>query len=104
MPINMHINGTNKPIQFKVWTTDPDNVKSNHFVVLKSHNIDARCYPNFEVITAASGDQYRYLSSKRAEFVTTCKEQESVLHLLYGKGLILRSTEVVLPNMMMTYE
>lgn len=104
MPINMHINGTNRPLLFKTWVTDPANVTPNHFVVLKSHNIDARCHPRYETITAANGRPFKYLSSNSAEFITTCEEQESVLHLLYGKKLTLLRSEYVLPNMMMTYE
>lgn len=104
MPINMHINGTNTPIIFKTWITDPVNVTSNHFVVLKSHNIDARCQPEFDKIETSSGHQYHYMRSNRAEFITTCKEQEHVLHLLYGNKLALLRSECVLPNMMMTYE
>lgn len=104
MPINMHINGTNKPILFKTWATDPANITPNHFVVLKSHSIDTRCYPLYETLIAPNGQSYKYTSSTKAEFITTCEEQESVLYLLYGRDLILMRSEYVLPNMMMTYE
>ena len=104
MPINMHINGTGKPVLFKTWMCDPVIVTANHFVVLKSHNIDARCQPEIETITGANGRQYQYTHSNRAYFVTTCEEQEVVLQLMYGNNLALLRAEYVLPNMMMSYE
>ncbi len=48
----------------------------------------------------AYGTTHQYSKGGTAEFETTCKEQESVLQLLYGKKLILKFVEVVLPNSM----
>ena len=95
----MHINNTSKPVRYRTWMTRAALVTENHFVVLKSHNIPARYLINSDVLTAPNGAHYRYASSDpRAEFETTCDEQDIVLQLLYGKDLILVMEEMVLPN------
>jgi hypothetical protein len=95
----MHINNTGRPIRYRTWMTRASLVTSNHFVVLKSHNIPARYLLDSDILRASNGSHYRYSNSDpRAEFETTCDEQDVVLQLLYGKDLILLMEEVVLPN------
>lgn len=95
----MHINNTGRPIRYRTWMTLAKLVTENHFVVLKSHNIPARYLLSSDILTASNGKQYRYTSDNpRAEFETTCEEQDTVLKLLYGKDLILVMEETVLPN------
>lgn len=94
----MRINSTTKPIRFRTWHTRAELVTQNHFVVLKSHNIKARCILDAETLTAANGRQYQYGGQSAAEFETTCEEQDVVLQLLYGNNLKLLEEELVLPN------
>ncbi len=93
-------NNTSRPIEYKTWVIDSREVTQNNLKFLKGYDISGRLVMDHETFTAANGSNYRYGSVGQAEFETTCKEQESVLQLLYGKKLILKFVEVVLPNSM----
>lgn len=95
-------NNTDEQITYKEWATLADNVKSSHFVLLKSKNIIPRLSQNREWFTDSKGQRYSYGSMSQAEFETTCEEQEFVLKLIYGNDLILKRVSVVGPYSIMS--
>lgn len=92
------MNHTDEAVTYKVWSVPLDTVKQNHFPLLKSHNILARCVMDHETFVAANGGNYRYGLDGRAEFDTTNDEQEVVLKLLYGSELLLMVVTVSTPH------
>ena len=93
-----YMNNTGENVIYKVWAVPLNAVKSNHFPMLKSHNIPARCVMDHESFTAVNGGNYRYGVDGQAEFDTSNSEQEVVLKLLYGSTLILKISTVVVSH------
>lgn len=91
-------NATGKPITYKTWTIDIESVTQNNLTFLKGYDITARACLDNEWFSNSKGQKFYYGNRGHAEFQTTCSEQESVLQLLYGDKLILKSVETVLPN------
>lgn len=90
-------NNTNTPIQYKTWIINSREVTENNLKFLKGYEVTARLVMDYETFDAY-GTTQRYAKGGTAEFLTTCKEQESVLQLLYGNKLMLKTVDVVLPN------
>lgn len=97
MSSRAYMNNTSETLNYKVWSVGLSDVKSNHFPMLKSHNIPARCVMDHESFTAANGGNFRYGVEGRAEFETTNSEQEVILKLLFGSDLLLMSATAIMP-------
>jgi hypothetical protein len=97
MEMKSYWNNTSEPIIYKEWVTLADNIKANHFVLMKSKNIVPRLVFDAERFTSSNGGTYSFANNAQAEFETTCEEQELVLKLLYGSDLILKRVNVVTP-------
>lgn len=94
-------NNTNEHVTYKEWVTLAYNIKPNHFVLLKSKNIQPRLLHDYESFDY-KGQTYSYGNMPQAEFETTCEEQEFVLKLIYGNDLILKRVSVVAPHSIMS--
>lgn len=97
------LNATSRPVTYKTWVIGADQVTTNHLILLKQHDIVARCLFDNEWFTAVDGQMFSYGNNAFAEFETTNTEQESLLMLIYSDKLILKLVETVLPNQMVQY-
>lgn len=100
-----YINQTGKPVTYHSWTLRNNReLTQNNAKTLTASGIQVRAEMDKHKFDSVNGIALSYYGNWVIEFVTTTKEQESMLKLMYGDDLILLLAEVVLPNTMFQHE